>query len=139
MAWEERMHTIERNGKSELKQKLPTPASCGNGTKMDVVVSCCYTSPDSSMMQWKDLGSDHSSSLLLKPPPNLELLVNHLNNATLENSHNPENISSSKYYDINDMHNIKITRKNKLLSLFHINACSLNKHFDDLQHLLSCT
>ena len=27
MAWEERMHTIERNDKSELKQKLPTPAS----------------------------------------------------------------------------------------------------------------
>ena len=23
--------------------------------------------------------------------------------------------------------------------LFHINACSLNKHFDDLQHLLSST
>ena len=29
--------------------------------------------------------------------------------------------------------------KNKSLSLFHINACSLNKNFDDLQHLLSCT
>ena len=27
----------------------------------------------------------------------------------------------------------------KLLSLFHINACSLNKNFDDLQHLLNCT
>ena len=25
------------------------------------------------------------------------------------------------------------------LSLFHINACSLNKSFDDLQYLLSCT
>ena len=29
--------------------------------------------------------------------------------------------------------------KNKSLSLFHINACSLNKNFDDLQHLLNCT
>ena len=28
---------------------------------------------------------------------------------------------------------------NKSLSLFHINACSLNKNFDDLQHLFSCT
>ena len=37
------------------------------------------------------------------------------------------------------MHNIKIPGKNKLLSLFHINACSVNKNFDDLQHLLSCT
>ena len=27
----------------------------------------------------------------------------------------------------------------KSLSLFHINACSLNKNFDDLQHPLSCT
>ena len=26
-----------------------------------------------------------------------------------------------------------------MLSLFHINACSLNKNFDDLQHLLNCT
>ena len=37
------------------------------------------------------------------------------------------------------MHNIKMPHKNKLLSLFHINACSLNKNFDDLQHLLNCT
>ena len=37
------------------------------------------------------------------------------------------------------MGNIEIPHKNKLLSLFHINACSLNKNFDDLQHLLSCT
>ena len=37
------------------------------------------------------------------------------------------------------MHNIEISYKNKSLSLFHINACSLNKNFDDLQHLLSCT
>ena len=37
------------------------------------------------------------------------------------------------------MHNMEIPYKNKLLSLFHINACSLNKNFDDLQHLLSCT
>ena len=27
----------------------------------------------------------------------------------------------------------------KSLTLFHINACSLNKLFDNLQHLLSCT
>ena len=37
------------------------------------------------------------------------------------------------------MHNIEISHKNKSLSLFHLNACSLNKSFDDLQHLLSCT
>ena len=37
------------------------------------------------------------------------------------------------------MHNIKIPHINKSLSLFHLNACSLNKNFDGLQHLLSCT
>ena len=36
------------------------------------------------------------------------------------------------------MHNIEIPHNNKSLSLFHINACSLNKNFDDLQYLLSC-
>ena len=35
------------------------------------------------------------------------------------------------------MHIIEIHHKNK--SLFHVNACSLNKNFHDLQHLLSCT
>ena len=37
------------------------------------------------------------------------------------------------------MHNMKIPHKNKLLSLLYINACSLNKSFDDLQNLLNCT
>ena len=69
----------------------------------------------------------------------LELLVNQFNNATPEYSNDSEKISSSKYYDIEEMHNIEIPHKNKSLSLFHINACSLNKNFDDLQHLLSCT
>ena len=37
------------------------------------------------------------------------------------------------------MHNLKIPQKNKSLSSFHVNECSLNKNFDDLQHLLSST
>ena len=37
------------------------------------------------------------------------------------------------------MHNIEIPHKNKSPSLFHLNACSTKKNFDDLQHLLSCT
>ena len=36
------------------------------------------------------------------------------------------------------MGNIEIPHKNESLSQFHINACSLNKNFDDL-HFLSCT
>ena len=37
------------------------------------------------------------------------------------------------------MRNIEIPHKNKSLSLFHRNACSCNKNFDDLRHLLTCT
>ena len=78
------------------------------------------------------------SSLSLKPSK-LELLVNQFNNATTENNNGPEKITlSSKYYDMEEMHNIKIPHKNKELFLFHINACSFNKNFDDLKHLLSC-
>ena len=66
-------------------------------------------------------------------------MVNQFNNATPENSNDPEKITSSKYYDIDEMHNFETRHKNKLLCLFHINACSLNKNFDDLQYLLSCT
>ena len=97
------------------------------------------TNTDNNTAQWIDLGNDHISSLSLKPSSNLELLVNQFNNATPGNNNDPEKISSSKYYDIEEMGNIEIPHKNKSLSLFHINAYSLNKHFDDLQHLLSCT
>ena len=47
------------------------------------------------------------SSLLLKPTPNLDPLVNWCNNATLENNNDPENISSSKYY-VDGMHNVEV-------------------------------
>ena len=104
-------------------------------------LACCTsTNSDSNFIQLKELENDHNSSLLLKPSPNLELLVNQLNNASQENNNDPEKISSSKYYDIDEMHNLRIPQKNKSLSLFHINACSLNiKNFDDVQHLLSST
>ena len=101
-------------------------------------LACC-TSTYNNSIHWKDPENDHASSLSLKPSSNLELLVNQFNNTTPENSNDPEKISSSKYYDIEEMHNIEIPHNNKSLSLFHINACSLNKNFDDLQHLLSCT
>ena len=88
-------------------------------------------------MQLKELENDHNSSLLLKPSPNLEFLVNQFNNAIPESINNPEKISSSN--DIDGMHNIKIPKKNKSLPPFHVNTYSLNKNFDDLQHLLSST
>ena len=80
------------------------------------------------------------------------LLYNFMVNITLYlniNVHNfPSNTNTTVYsffyiasffYDIEEMHNIEIPHKNKSLSLFHINACSLNKNFDDPQHLLNCT
>ena len=42
-------------------------------------------------------------------------------------------------YDMDEMHNVGISTKNKSCSLFQINPCSLNKNFEDLQYLLSCT
>ena len=82
---------------------------------------------DENSTHWIDLENDHNSSLSLEPSSNLELLVNQFNNATLENSNDPKKVCLSKYYDIEEMHNIKIPYKNKLLSLFHLNACSFNK------------
>ena len=58
-------------------------------------LACC-TNTDSSIMQWKELKSAQNSSLLLKPTPNLELLVNQFNNAIPENNNDSENIYPSK-------------------------------------------
>ena len=71
--------------------------------------------------------------MLLKPSSNLELLVNKFSNDTPENGYESEKIASSKYYDIDEMHNIEIPHKNKPLSLFHIKPCSLSKKSDDLK------
>ena len=39
-------------------------------------------------------------------------------------------------YDIEEIQTLQIPNKSKSLSMFHINACSLNKNFDDLEYLL---
>ena len=86
---------------------------------------------------------DKDSSLLLKPSEHLKHLVNQFHNMSSQpdniNSDDPENTISSKYYDIDELQNLKITNSSNSLSLFHINACTLSNNFDDLQHLLSCT
>ena len=63
-------------------------------------IMVCCTITDSSM-QWKDLGSDHNNLVLFKTL-NLKLLLNQFNNDTPVNSSDPENISSSTYYDIDE-------------------------------------
>ena len=51
----------------------------------------------------------------------------------------PDNVVSFKCYSVNQIQLSKTANKSKFLSMFHINACSLNKYFDDLQYLLRCT
>ena len=50
-----------------------------------------------------------------------------------------ENIVNFKYFETDQIQKIKFPEKRKFLALFHINACSLNKNFDDIDHLLKCT
>ena len=65
--------------------------------------------------------------------------MNQFNNAIPKDGNDIKKIASSKYYYIYEMRNIEIPHKNESLSLFHINTCSFNKSFDDLQLLLGCT
>ena len=44
-----------------------------------------------------------------------------------------------KYYNIDELQQLKIPNKEKSLSFFHINSCSLNKNFEELQNLLQST
>ena len=75
--------------------------------------------------------------LSLKPPSNLALLNNQFNNTSPDKNNDPENVVNSKYYDIDQIQTLKFPNKHKSLALFHINACSLSKNFDE--HLLKCT
>ena len=77
--------------------------------------------------------------LLMKPSEILKLLVNQFNDASPEDNTDPENVVQSKYCDSDELETMKIPNKDKSLALFHINACSLKKTFNELEHLLSCT
>ena len=63
------------------------------------------------------------------------------NNASPEGDTDPEKVVQSKYYDIDELQTMimKMPNKDKSLALFHINACYLNKNFNELEYLLSCT
>ena len=69
----------------------------------------------------------------------MALLYNQFNNTSPEKNNELVNVLNSKYYDINQIQTLKFPNKNKSLALFQINECSLNKNFDDLDHLLKCT
>ena len=80
-----------------------------------------------------------NSSISIKPSLHLSLLFSQFHNSSPEQKTDPENVVNSNFYDIDQLQTLKFPEKNKLFSLFHINACLLNKNFDDLQHLLKCT
>ena len=75
----------------------------------------------------------------MKTSANLSLLFKQFNNFSPEQKNESENVVNSNYYDIDHFQTLKFPEKNKSLSLFHINACSSSKNFDDLEHLLKCT
>ena len=77
--------------------------------------------------------------MLLKPPPNLTLLLNHFNNSSSQQNIDLENVLNSRYLEIDQMQSFKFPQNYKCLSFFHINACSLKENFDDLAYLLKCT
>ena len=75
--------------------------------------------------------NQESSTLLLKPPPNVSLLFNQFNDLLAEsNRANRKNVINCNNYDIDYIQKIKTN------SSSHLNTCSLNENFDDLEYLL---
>ena len=71
----------------------------------------------------------NNSSLLLKPSPKLTNLVNQFNNTMIDNKNVADNFFHFEYFDIDETKKLKIPNKEKCISLFHINACSLTTYF----------
>ena len=69
----------------------------------------------------------------------MTLLYNQFNSTSPEKNNDPVNVAHSNYYDSDQIQTLKFPNKHKSLALFHNNASSLNKNFDDLDHLLKCT
>ena len=108
-----------------------------NSMKSNKNFSMCVTNFYNNNKPGKAINNE--GSLLLKPSENLKLLVNQFNNnASPEDNTDPENVVQSKYYDIDELQTMKMYNKDKSLALFHKNACSLNKNFNELEHPLSC-
>ena len=64
-------------------------------------------------------------SLILKPPPDLALLFNQLNNAIPENNSDTENKIQSKYYDTDELQQLKILSIKKSLVFISIPTHSI--------------
>ena len=75
----------------------------------------------------------------LKPPKNLSNLFNEFNNFSSQQRKNTENIINCKYYDIEEIQSLNNLNHKNVLSLFHINTCSLSKNIEELEYLLDKT
>ena len=64
----------------------------------------------------------------------MALLFNQFNNSSLEQQIDPKNV-----VNIGQIQSSKFPQKEKSVSFFHINACSLNKDFDHLVYLSKYT
>ena len=60
-----------------------------------------------------------------KPPPDIALLFNQFNNTIPETRSDPENVIPRKNQDMDELQQLKIPCKVKLLSLSYINSSSL--------------
>ena len=74
---------------------------------------------------------------LSKPTDALANLMNQLNNFTDDEKENELNLPNCKYRDTDYFKNLTKDFKRKALSFFHMNVCSLTKHSDDFNILLS--
>ena len=64
-------------------------------------------------------------------------LMNQLNNFIDDGKENELNLPNCKYRDTDYFKNLTKDFRRKALSFFHMNACSLNKNFDDFNIILS--
>ena len=77
--------------------------------------------------------SNDNSILKLNPPLNLKLSFDQFNELTAEsNTQNLQNFINYRNLDIDEIQKMKIEPDS--VSLFHINSCSLNKNFEDLDY-----
>ena len=82
--------------------------------------------------------TNENSILTFNPPSNLKLLFNQFNKLTAEsNKAKPESFINCKILGIDEIQKMKI--EPNLLSLPHINSCSLHKNFEELEYLHKAT
>ena len=77
--------------------------------------------------------------LSLRLLSDLVFLHNQFQSTSPEKSNDSENVVNSKYYNTGQIVTLKFQDKHKFFASFHINKCSLNINFDDIDHLFKCS